>query len=180
MWAILEAFAIVRDFHFAGGIVLWVIGTNTLIMWTLICERGLFYRFGLQQEINLAAQKWFSREDRHTWYAHQIRLKLIAEVRARARFSLPVIKCMITLFPLLGLMGTVTGMIEIFDVMNAFGMSNTRSMVSGISRATLPTMAGMGSAIVALMAYRILFRYYEKQAQLIADRLTLVTDKGAD
>jgi biopolymer transport protein ExbB len=71
-------------------------------------------------------------------------------------------------------------MIEIFDVMNAYGMSNTRSMASGISKATLPTMAGMGSAIVALMAYRILFRYYEKQAQLISERLTLVTESGAD
>lgn len=178
MWAVFEAFAIVRDFHFAGGVVLWVIGINTLIMWTLICERMLFYRFGLQKEINQAAHRWFSRADRHSWYAHQIRLKLIAQVRKHAYFSLPVIKCMITLFPLLGLMGTVTGMIEIFDVMNAFGTSNSRSMASGISRATLPTMAGMGSAIVSLMAYRMLYRYYEKQTQMIAERLTLSTATG--
>lgn len=175
IWGILEALTIMRDFHFAGGIVLWVIGFNTLIMWTLIMERILFYRFGLQKEVNQAAHEWFSRNDRHSWYAYHIRSRLVARVSARARFSLPVIKCMVTLFPLFGLLGTVTGMIEIFDVMNAFGMSNTRSMASGISKATLPTMAGMGAAIFGLMAYRMLLRYYEKQSQLLADRLTLST-----
>ena len=42
MWAVMEAFAIVRDFHFAGGVVLWALGIMILIMWTLICERFLF------------------------------------------------------------------------------------------------------------------------------------------
>ena len=85
---------------------------------------------------------------------------------------------MITLCPLFGLLGTVTGMIEIFDVINAFGMNNTRSMASGISRATLPTMAGMGAAIFGLMGYRALLRYYEIQVQTIADQLSLST-RGA-
>lgn len=178
MWAVMEAFAIVRDFHFAGGVVLWTIGINTLMMWTLICERTLYYRFVLPKEINRVTHAWFSRDDRRTWYAQNIRQKLLAEVSIKAHFSLPVIKCMITLCPLFGLLGTVTGMIEIFDVMNAFGMNNTRSMAAGISRATLPTMAGMGAAIFGLMGYRALLRYYEIQVQSVADQLSLST-RGA-
>lgn len=175
MWAVLEAFAIVRDFHFAGGAVLWTIGINTLLMWTMICERLLYYRFTLPKEINRVTHTWFSRDDRSSWYAQQIRHKLVADISIHAKFSLPVVKTMITLCPLFGLLGTVTGMIEIFDVMNAFGMNNTRSMASGISKATLPTMAGMGSAIFGLMAYRALLRYYEKQVQAISDQLSLST-----
>jgi biopolymer transport protein ExbB len=175
MWAVLEAFAIVRDFHFAGGIVLWVIGINTLIMWTLVCERFLYYRFILPKEINRVTHIWFSRDDRFSWYAHQVRRKLVSEICSEAHFSLPVIKCLVTLCPLFGLLGTVTGMIEIFDVMNAFGMNNTRSMAGGISKATLPTMAGMGAAIYGLLAYRMLLRYYEKQSQIVADQLSIST-----
>ncbi|AUM13050.1 MotA/TolQ/ExbB proton channel family protein [Ketobacter alkanivorans] len=175
MWAVLEAFAIVRDFHFAGGIVLWTIGINTLLMWTMICERVLYYRFALPKDVNRVTHAWFSRDDRSSWYAQQIRQRLVADISIHAHFSLPVIKTLITLCPLFGLLGTVTGMIEIFDVMNAFGMNNTRSMASGISKATLPTMAGMGSAIFGLMAYRTLLRYYEKQVQAIADQLSLST-----
>ena len=51
-------------------------------------------------------------------------------------------------------------------------------MASGISRATLPTMAGMGAAIFGLMGYRALLRYYEIQVQTIADQLSLST-RGA-
>jgi biopolymer transport protein ExbB len=179
MWAVMEAFAIVRDFHFAGGVVLWTIGMNTLLMWTLVIERVLFYRFALPKEVNRVTHSWFSRNDRRSWYARQIRQKLVAEIRHKAHFSLPVIKTLVTLCPLFGLLGTVTGMIEIFDVMNAFGMNNTRSMASGISRATLPTMAGMGAAIFGLMAYRALLRYYEVQVQSVADQLSLSTRAAA-
>ncbi|MDY6919252.1 MAG: MotA/TolQ/ExbB proton channel family protein [Pseudomonadota bacterium] len=178
MWALMEVFAIIRDFHFAGGAVLWTIAANTLITWTLVSERILYYRFGLPQEINRVTRAWFARDDRYSWYAQHIRQRLVAQISLRAHFSLPVIKCLVTLCPLLGLLGTVTGMIEIFDVMNAFGMNNTRSMASGIAKATIPTMAGMGSAIVGLPAYRMLLRYYEIQVQTINDQLSLST-RGA-
>ena len=49
--------------------------------------------------------------------------------------------------PLLGLLGTVTGMVEVFDVMAITGSSNARAMAAGISKATLPTMAGMVTSL---------------------------------
>ena len=51
---------------------------------------------------------------------------------------------------MLGLLGTVTGMIEVFDVM-ASGGGNTRGMAAGVSKATLPTMAGMVAAISGML-----------------------------
>ena len=44
-------------------------------------------------------------------------------------------------------MGTVTGMVEVFDVMAITGSSNARAMAAGISKATLPTMAGMVTSL---------------------------------
>jgi biopolymer transport protein ExbB len=53
--------------------------------------------------------------------------------------------------PLLGLLGTVTGMIDVFEVMALSSSSNTRAMAAGVSKATIPTMAGMVVAVIGLL-----------------------------
>lgn len=179
MWALVEALEAIRDFHVAGGVVLWVIGFNTVIMWTLIIERTLHYRISFPRQMDQIVEQWNARTERHSWHARQIRRMLIAQITASADFSLPVLRMLVALCPLFGLLGTVTGMIEVFDVMNTFGTTNSRSMASGISRATLPTMAGMGAAIYGLFATRLLCRHAVKQVELFADRLTLSSPQRA-
>ena len=61
--------------------------------------------------------------------------------------TIPLIKTLVALCPLLGLLGTVTGMVEAFDVMAIAGSGNPRAMASAVSRAILPTMAGMVAAL---------------------------------
>ena len=58
-----------------------------------------------------------------------------------------MIKSLIAVCPLLGLLGTVTGMIAVFDVMTLSGSGNARALADGISMATVPTMAGMVAAL---------------------------------
>lgn len=58
-----------------------------------------------------------------------------------------VIKTLVAICPMIGLLGTVTGMISVFDVMAVQGTSNARLMAAGISMATMPTMAGMVAAL---------------------------------
>ena len=178
MWALLEALETFRDFHFAGGVVLWTIGFNAVIMWTIIFERILYFRLRFPLTMAVSIRQWHDRQDRHSWYAQHIRRMLIARASAEAHFSLPVLRTLVAICPLFGLLGTVTGMIEVFDVMNAFGTTNTRSMASGISRATLPTMAGMGAAIYGLFATRLLIRHAAKQVERLSERLALHTPGG--
>ena len=54
--------------------------------------------------------------------------------------------------PLFGLLGTVTGMIEVFQVMAFNGGGDARAMAGGVSKATLPTMAGMVVALSGVFA----------------------------
>ncbi len=178
MWALLEALETFRDFHVAGGVVMWLIGLNAVAMWTLIFERILYFRLAFPTTMTSAIRHWHSRQDRHSWYAQNVRRMLIARASAEAHYSLPVLRMLVAICPLFGLLGTVTGMIEVFDVMNVFGTTNTRSMASGISRATLPTMAGMGAAIYGLFATRLLFRHASKQVERLAERLALQTPAG--
>ena len=99
---------------------------------------------------------WYSRDDRKSWNSDAIREKLISEFSMSANKFIPIIKTVVALCPLLGLMGTVTGMIEVFDVMAVSGSGNARSMASGVSKATIPTMAGMVGALSGVFLVTIL------------------------
>ena len=79
---------------------------------------------------------------------------------------------MVALCPLLGLMGTVTGMIEVFDVMAFSGSGNARSMASGVSKATIPTMAGMVGALSGVFLVTLLNQKVNREVEDLEDNLT--------
>jgi biopolymer transport protein ExbB len=72
-----------------------------------------------------------------------------------------------------GLLGTVTGMIEVFDVMALTGSGNTRGMAAGVSKATLPTMAGMVAALSGMLFSIQLDRFSRDEAERVADHLEI-------
>ncbi|MEM7543766.1 MAG: MotA/TolQ/ExbB proton channel family protein, partial [Pseudomonadota bacterium] len=92
---------------------------------------------------------------RSSWYAKQIRTQMISVVGQALERHMALIKTCVALCPLMGLLGTVTGMIGVFETMAISGSGNPRSMAAGVSKATVPTMAGMVAALsgVAMSAY---------------------------
>ena len=74
--------------------------------------------------------------------------------------------------PLLGLLGTVTGMIEVFEVMAISGSGNPRSMAAGVSKATIPTMAGMVVALSGVIASTLLSRFAHRKVEHLRAELT--------
>ena len=163
----------IRDFVELGGPVLRVIGLVTLFMWMLIIERLVYMRTGHRKLVRKAHNIWDMRTDYSSWQAHQIRNRIISQVSANAERNLALIKTCVALCPLLGLLGTVTGMIEVFEVMAISGSGNPRSMASGVSKATVPTMAGMVAALsgVAMTAY--LENKAQREREFIADELII-------
>jgi len=71
--------------------------------------------------------------------------------------------------PLLGLLGTVTGMIDMFSVIAAQGSGNARSLSGGISEALICTQAGMLAAIPLLIAHAWLSRRAERRTHLLEE-----------
>ena len=163
----------IRDFIELGGPVLRVIGFVTLFMWMLIIERLVYFRTGHRKLVRKAHNYWDERADYSSWKAHQIRARIISQVSANSERNLALIKTCVALCPLLGLLGTVTGMIEVFEVMAIAGSGNPRSMASGVSKATVPTMAGMVAALsgVAMSAY--LETKARREREFIADELII-------
>lgn len=133
-----------------GGFVLWTIFFVSIVLWFLLIERLLFFRFSLPELRQRWLSQWTQRSDHISWHARMLRQKLLSEASLKLGFSAPLIRVLITIAPLLGLLGTVTGMITVFDVMAIEGSGNARAMASGVSRATIPTMAGMVVAITGL------------------------------
>lgn len=153
----------------SGGIVLWLILLASVIMWTLIIERYVFLFLMHPKEKQKLIAHWQQRTDRSSWYAEQIRLGLIAESRISLERYLVLIKTLTMALPMLGLLGTVHGMIQTFDVMTIFGTGNTRGMAGGISIALITTMGGLLTALSGL--------YFSTQLQ---QRVTRTVDNVAD
>ena len=71
---------------------------------------------------------------------------------------LPTIAVLAAVAPLLGLLGTVSGMIQLFDVITLYGTSNPKILAGGISVALVTTQAGLGLAIPLTLVHHILVR----------------------
>ena len=117
-----DQFLGVRDFMEAGGPLLYWIAFTIFLMWLLIVERVLFYNITLPKLKKAALDQWEARDERRSWNAHMVREALISRVSMESDKWLSVINTLVALCPLLGLMGTVTGMIRVFEVMALSGV----------------------------------------------------------
>jgi biopolymer transport protein ExbB len=170
----LEAVRGVRDFLELGGNVLATIMLFTVILWAMIYERYSFFRGAFEDLKSRRFAAWQARKERTSWAAHRIREMMISEARMKANANLAYIKVLVALAPLLGLLGTVTGMIEVFDVMAITGSGNARAMAAGISKATLPTMAGLVVALSGLFFTTSLERRAKRSVADLEDGLAPV------
>ncbi|MGK0498483.1 MAG: biopolymer transport protein ExbB [Oceanicoccus sp.] len=155
-----------------GGTVLWFIAALTFAMWTLVFERFWYFNTGMRQDLDKAISRWESRRERKSWNAKQVRRQLISEARLKINAGLPMIGTLVALAPLFGLLGTVTGMIEVFNIMAVTGGGDAKSMAGGVSKATIPTMAGMVAALSGVFANTYVTRIAEREAVLLEDHLT--------
>ena len=163
----------IRDFFEAGGPVLWGILVVTTIMWTLIIERFWFFQFLLPVRKHQAISEWEAIDNKGDWFSRRIRDQIISQVSVDTKKFLLTIETMMQILPLLGLLGTVVGMIQVFDVMTFFGTGNARLMASGVSQATIPTMAGLVAAISGLYIANLLKRKAEDEVSRVADQLVI-------
>ena len=157
----------IRHFLELGGNVLWGIMAALFLMWTLIMER-LWYLYRVHPRRRQAVMEaWAARTDRASWNARRIRDCLVSEAAVDLQRHVGLIKALIAVCPLLGLLGTVTGMITVFDVMTYAGGGNARAMAAGVSMATVPTLAGM----VAALSGVYFGSWLEHRAQVETERL---------
>ncbi|UZE96228.1 MotA/TolQ/ExbB proton channel family protein [Alkalimarinus alittae] len=162
--SILHSLNDIQAFIEQGGPIIWAVFATCFLLWLCIVDRYWFYKMGFPQLAKKTIVDWQRRSDHQSWRAYKIREGIISEVRIQLHARLSVIKTLIILCPLLGLLGTVTGMIKVFEIIAVNGTSNAQSMAQGVYLATIPTMAGL---VVALSGY-----YFSVRLKQIADNET--------
>ncbi len=133
-----------------GGMTLWAILFASFLLWLLIVERYYAHLLELPKIRERLFSEWQERRAMGAYQSFTRIQALVDDLRAEASRNLPALNALTTILPLLGLLGTVSGMIKVFDVITVFGTGNTRGMASGISEALVTTMAGLFTALSGL------------------------------
>ena len=162
-----------------GPFVGWIFASGVL----LVIERIWYFLRILPAQAAALQAQWMARADRSSWSARQIRQRMISRLNESMTVGFPVMQVLVPMSPLLGLIGTVTGMLEVFDSMALRGNADARSMASGVSEAMICTMTGLAVSITGLYPVHY-FRTRgeretadrtraEHETELLADRLPL-------
>ncbi len=85
---------------------------------------------------------------------------------ARLNRYLGTLSTIVGISPLLGLLGTVTGMIQVFDTIAEVGAGQAAQLAGGISQALITTATGLLIAIPSLVAHN---HFYEKAQSIVTD-----------
>jgi biopolymer transport protein ExbB len=155
-----------------GGPFVLLIYAAGVLMWALVIERYWYFSFLLpKQAANLQAE-WMARKDHTSWCARQIRAAMISRLNGSMTTGFPVLQVLVPMAPLLGLIGTVWGMLEVFDSMALRGNADARSMASGVSAAMICTMSGLAVSITGLYPVHYFRTRATRETELLADKLS--------
>jgi len=155
-----------------GGDVLYALAVIVLIMWTIILERIWYLFTEHRKQVARVKAEWDARTETRSWHAHQIRRMMISEVHSGLDSGILVLQACVGLCTLVGLLGTVSGMVEVFNTLASAGSTNARMMAAGVSKATIPTMAGMVAALSGLYFAAFLQGRTKTETESLSDELT--------
>ena len=154
-----------------GPVVIWIF-LACVLMWAIVLERTWYFQKLLPREASALLAKWKQRPDKRTWASRQIRGAMISRLNAAMNRNLQVLRVLVPMCPLLGLIGTVSGMLSVFDSMAALGSADARSMATGVSEAMVCTLTGLAVSISGLYPVYYFRRKARRETELLADRFT--------
>jgi len=172
-----------RELFIKGGPLMWPLLVCSLVSVTIIIERTIFWarlrrrrRPADVKQVFMAAEEGaFDRaadigerssdpEARvlasglaHRDYGLRESMEAAAQHEIeRMKQGLDVLDTIITLAPLLGILGTVLGIIQSFDLLGAAGIEDPKAVTGGIAQALLTTASGLAVAVVTLIPFNYL------------------------
>lgn len=172
-----------------GGPLMWPLLLCSLISLTIIMERALFWLGRKRQKeeqvideiLRLTETGDFEKarelpEGPHISFVRVLKeglegreyglresLEIAAQTEIdRMKRGMTALDTIITLAPLLGILGTVLGIIESFDVLGEMGIENPRAVTGGIAQALITTAAGLFVAIMTLIPFNLFVNRVEQ------------------
>jgi biopolymer transport protein ExbB len=181
-----------------GGWIMIPLAAASVAMWMLIIERWLTFRGMIRGDISTNKAIRILEGEPHELWSKGLRVQLMQgflrertgeseidrrilrqcaeRLRRGLRKSLASIAVLAAVAPLLGLLGTVLGMIETFDVISLFGTGNAKAMAGGISVALVTTQTGLLVAIPGLFLSGMLSRR-SSQLEIRLEEMTTILER---
>jgi biopolymer transport protein ExbB len=148
------------EFINAGGSITWILVAMNVIGLSVICWRVIImraFRAKLGEEAKMVARDISSLYKTKTLLSHLDLVKdAISQRVHELEMGMTSIKVIATTAPLLGLLGTVIGIYEAFQVISATGLDDPGKFASGISYALITTIVGLIVAIPHYIAHNYL------------------------
>jgi len=162
---------VMTDLAGQGGPWVVAIFACGFAMWALVIERAWYFSRVLPHQTRETLAAWRARDDHRSWCARQIRRAMISRLNNAMSANLPLLRVLVPLSPLLGLIGTVSGMLAVFDSMALRGAADARAMASGVSEAMICTLTGLAVSISGLYPVYYFGARTRVETELIADEL---------
>ena len=159
------------DLLLAGGWIVLTILLLTFAMWLLILDRYLYLWRGRSVLVTSAFARWQRLRSQDPKANQRLRLAITRGAHDDMGRWLGTIQVITAILPLLGLLGTVSGMIKTFEVMTVFGTGNVRGMAEGISQALITTMAGLLAALSGMYFANDLKQRIRSRSDHLAEHL---------
>jgi biopolymer transport protein ExbB len=175
----LEAWFNNSDLLMAGGWIVGLILLLTFVMWALILDRYVFLYRDIRHLVTATFERWHALRTDDPKRNRRLRIALTRGFHDTLGRWLAVIRVITAILPLLGLLGTVAGMITTFEVMTVFGTGNIRGMADGISQALVTTMAGLLAALSGLYFANDLEQRIDSQTNHLSEHLGVGEDESA-
>lgn len=149
-----------------GGIIMYILLFINVVGWAIMLSKAYF----LSVEMKMTAQtsndiqKKIKDNGEHmdTSSTIEIAKQYLAGHIMNVEKGLNTVKIIATISPLLGLLGTVVGVLTAFHVMSETGLSNPASFAQGISMALITTVGGMIVAIPHFVGHNYLLGSVDK------------------
>ena len=183
-----------EEYILAGGIVMLPLIIISLLMWGLIINRAFFFRQLYRKNISrkmagdflksgiipdpkqykgaiaYLVTEFLKRRSHKACIDSYILDETVLILTSSLNRYLAIIGSLAAIAPLLGLLGTVTGMITTFDSMSVFGTGNAKAMAGGISEALITTQTGLLVAIPGFYFRNLLVQ----RANILQNRISSV------
>jgi biopolymer transport protein ExbB len=160
----------VNDLIEGGGpFVFWIFATG-ITLWTLTIERYWYFSRVLPRQAETYLAIWKARSEHKSWCARAIRQTMISKLNQGMSANQILMKVLVPLSPLLGLIGTVSGMLEVFESMALRGTADARTMANGVSHAMICTLTGLAVSITGLYPVYYFNHRTRRETELLADQ----------
>ena len=164
------------DLLLSGGWIVVLILLLTFVMWALILDRYLLLFRDIRPLVAATFERWQRLRTNDVKSNRRLRLAITGTFHHTLARFLTTIRVITAILPLLGLLGTVAGMIATFEVMTVFGSGNIRGMADGISQALVTTMAGLLTALSGLYFADDLQQRIDSQTNHLSEHLSMTEE----